>query len=122
MPWRVVSGIIVLSLLMVLALFTSSDAFYVNSIAVGGLRYMTSNEIFSLTNVTGLHIGNSLHVRDLDLPASVKAVTSADAIVCAVRAKAAEVEEAPAAEGEAAEPEILTRRKEEEPGEGGEKK
>lgn len=56
MPWRVVSGIIVLSLLTVLALFFTSDAFYVNSIAVGGLRYMTSNEIFSLTNVTGLHI------------------------------------------------------------------
>jgi cell division septal protein FtsQ len=55
-PWRLVSGLIVLSLLMVLALFFTSDAFYVRSIAVGGLRYMTSTEIFSLTNVTNLHV------------------------------------------------------------------
>ncbi len=56
MPWRLVSGLIVLSLLMVLALFFTSDAFYVRSIAVGGLHYMTSNEIFSLTNITNLHV------------------------------------------------------------------
>lgn len=55
-PWRLVSGLLVASLLMVLALFFTSDAFYVHSIAVGGLRYMTSNEIFALTNVTGLHV------------------------------------------------------------------
>lgn len=55
-PWRLLSGLIVLSLLMVLALFFTSDAFYVRSIAVGGLRYMTSNEIFSLTNVTNMHV------------------------------------------------------------------
>lgn len=55
-PWRLVSGLIVLSLLMVLALFFTSDAFYVHSIAVGGLRYMTSTEIFSLTNVTNMHV------------------------------------------------------------------
>ncbi|MFN8448602.1 MAG: FtsQ-type POTRA domain-containing protein [Anaerolineae bacterium] len=55
-PWRVVSGLIVLSLLMVLALFFTSDAFYVRSIAVGGLHYMSSSEIFSLTNVTNMHV------------------------------------------------------------------
>ena len=54
--WRIVSGLIVLSLLVVLGLFFTSDAFYVHSIAVGGLRYMTSNEIFTLTNITSLHI------------------------------------------------------------------
>lgn len=56
MHWRVVSGMIVVTLLAVLALFFTSDAFYVRSVAVGGLRYMTSNEIFTLTNVTGMHI------------------------------------------------------------------
>jgi cell division septal protein FtsQ len=56
MPWRILSGLIVVSLLAVLALFFTSDAFYVRSIAVGGLHYMTSNEIFTLTNVTGIHI------------------------------------------------------------------
>jgi hypothetical protein len=55
-PWRVVSGLLVLTLLMVLALFFASDAFYVRSIAVGGLNYMSSNEIFGLTNVTGMHV------------------------------------------------------------------
>lgn len=55
-PWRLVSGLIVLSLMMVLALFFTSDAFYVRSIAVGGLRYMSSSEIFSLTSVTNMHI------------------------------------------------------------------
>ncbi len=55
-PWRLVSGLLALTLLMVLALFFASDAFYVHSIAVGGLNYMSSNEIFSLTNVTGMHV------------------------------------------------------------------
>lgn len=55
-PWRAVSGLMVLSLLVVTALFFISDAFYINSIAVGGLRYMTSSEIFSLTNVTSMHV------------------------------------------------------------------
>lgn len=73
-------------------------------------------------NVGALLIGSSLHVRDLELPANVVAVSSPDALVCSVRAKEAEVEVAPVAEGEAAaEPEILTRRKEDDAGEGGEK-
>ncbi|MBI1258859.1 MAG: FtsQ-type POTRA domain-containing protein [Chloroflexi bacterium] len=55
-PWRLVSGLLVATLLMVLALLFSSDAFYVHSIAVGGLKYMSSNEIFTLTNVTNMHI------------------------------------------------------------------
>ncbi len=55
-PWRLVSGLLVLMLLGVLALFFSSDAFYVHSIAVGGLHYMSSDEIFSLTNITNEHI------------------------------------------------------------------
>ncbi|MBI4581286.1 MAG: 50S ribosomal protein L25 [Planctomycetes bacterium] len=66
-------------------------------------------------NVAELHVGRSLHVRDLELPPSVKAVTLPDALVCSVRVKKAEVEVAPVAvEGEAAaEPEIITRKKEE---------
>ena len=56
MPWRLVSGLLVLTLGGVLALFFTSDAFYVHSIAVGGLHYMSSNEIFSLTDITNEHI------------------------------------------------------------------
>ncbi len=55
-PWRLVSGRLVMPLLRVLALLFSSDAFYVHSIAVGGLKYMSSNEIFTLTNVTNMQI------------------------------------------------------------------
>jgi large subunit ribosomal protein L25 len=74
-------------------------------------------------NVADLLIGKSLHVRDLELPADVKAVTAPEAIVCTVRAKVEEVEVASVAEGAAAaEPEILTRRKEDEEAEAGEKK
>ncbi len=55
-PWRLISGLMVLSLLALLALFFTSDAFYVHSIAVGGLRTMSSDEIFTLTNITGMQI------------------------------------------------------------------
>lgn len=66
--------------------------------------------------IADLHLGQSLHVRDIQLPEGVTAVTSPDAIVCSVRAKKAEAEVAPVAEGEAAaEPEIITRKKEGEP-------
>lgn len=71
-------------------------------------------------NIGDLRLGQALHVKDLVLPTNVTAATSPEAIVCTVRAKKAEVEAAPAGEGEAAEPEILTRRKEEE-SQGGEK-
>ena len=53
---RVFSGLIILSLIAVLALFFTADAFYISSFAVGGLRYMTTNEIFALTDVTNMHV------------------------------------------------------------------
>ncbi len=66
--------------------------------------------------IADLHLGQSLHVKDLQLPAGVTAAASPEAIVCSVRAKKAEVEAAPVVEGEAtAEPEIITRKKEEAP-------
>lgn len=68
--------------------------------------------------LTDLHVGQALHVKELELPANVKAISPPEAIVCSVRAKKAEVEAVPAAEGEAAaEPEIITRKKEEAEGE-----
>jgi large subunit ribosomal protein L25 len=69
--------------------------------------------------IADLRLGQSLHVRDLQLPENVTAVTSSEALVCSVRAKKAEVEAPVAAEGEAAaEPEIITRKKEEAESEG----
>jgi len=74
----------------------------------------TVTEIPSSIRVTTteLKIGDAIHVRDLQLPPNVAAKASPEAIVCAVRAKAAEeVVAAPVAEGaEPAEPEIITRR------------
>lgn len=54
--WRLLSALIVVSLVIVLLVFFSSDAFYVHSIAIGGLRYMTSEEVFALSNIANLHI------------------------------------------------------------------
>jgi large subunit ribosomal protein L25 len=66
-------------------------------------------------SIADLRLGQSLHVKDLELPANVTAKTSPDAIVCSVRAKKEEAEVAAPAEGEAAaQPEIITRKREEE--------
>jgi cell division septal protein FtsQ len=54
--WRIFSGLIVASLLLVLALFFSSDAFFIRSIAVGGLRYLTESEIFALSGIANTHV------------------------------------------------------------------
>lgn len=54
--WRVFSGLIVVSLVMVLILFFSLDIFYVHSIAVGGLKYTTKEEVFALSNIANLHV------------------------------------------------------------------
>jgi large subunit ribosomal protein L25 len=69
-------------------------------------------------NVADLRLGQSIHVRDLVLPEGVTPAGAVEALVCSVRAKKAEVEAAPTAEGEAAaQPEIITRKKEEAEGE-----
>jgi cell division septal protein FtsQ len=54
--WRVFSGLIVLALLGVLALFFATPFLYIHSIAVGGLRYVTKEEVFALTGVANMHI------------------------------------------------------------------
>lgn len=54
--WRAFSGLIILVLVIVLLLFFSSDAFYVHTISVGGLRYLTKEEIFTFANIANMHI------------------------------------------------------------------
>jgi hypothetical protein len=54
--WRIFSGLIVASLVLVLALFFSSDAFFIRSIAVGGLHYLTDSEIFALSGIANTHV------------------------------------------------------------------
>lgn len=69
-------------------------------------------------NIDNIAIGGSLHVRELDLPAGVTAITPADATVVAVRHKKTDAPVA-AVEGEAAvEPEVIGRVAKEVPGEG----
>ena len=54
--WRMFSGFIVISLSILLFLFFTTDFFYVHSIAIGGLKYMTKEEVFALTNIANMHI------------------------------------------------------------------
>lgn len=54
--WRLISGLIVLSLLLVLVILFSSDAFYIHSISVSGLQTMTKEEVFALANIADLHV------------------------------------------------------------------
>lgn len=70
--------------------------------------------------VVALGVGDSIHVRDISLPAGVEVITDVDATVCVVTAPKTH-EETPAAEASAAEPEVLKKGKKEE-AEGGEEK
>lgn len=54
--WRWVSLMIVLSLSGLLALFFTSDAFYIHSVAVGGVRYLTREEVFAFADIANQHI------------------------------------------------------------------
>jgi hypothetical protein len=54
--WRIFSALIVASLLTVLSLFFNADAFYVHSIAVGGLQHLTKEEVFALTEIANMHV------------------------------------------------------------------
>jgi hypothetical protein len=54
--WRIFSALIVLTLMAVLALFFATPFFYIHSIQVGGLHYVSKEEVFALTNVANMHI------------------------------------------------------------------
>jgi hypothetical protein len=54
--WRIFSGLITLALLAMLFIFFTFDIFYVHSIAVGGLKYLTKEEIFALTDIANMHL------------------------------------------------------------------
>ena len=77
-------------------------------------------------DVSGVLIGHSIHVSELQLPEGVEVLNDPEAPVCVVAAPRAVVEETAAAaepvEGEAAEPEVIGRGKEAEEGEGEEEK
>jgi large subunit ribosomal protein L25 len=68
-------------------------------------------------NVSTLQLGAAIHIRDLVLPAEVKAMADPDAVVIQVIAKQEEAEPTAAPTGDQAEPEIIGRQKAEEEGE-----
>lgn len=54
--WRIVSGLIIIGLGAVLFLFFSANVFYIHSISVGGLKYLTKEEVFALADIADTHI------------------------------------------------------------------
>ena len=56
LSWRLVSGMIVVGLAVVLYLFLTANAFFVNSVAIGGEKYLSREEIFRYSNVARRHI------------------------------------------------------------------
>jgi hypothetical protein len=56
LSWRAVSLVIVIGLSIVLYLFLTSDAFFVQSVAIGGEKYLSREEIFRFSNVAQRHI------------------------------------------------------------------
>jgi cell division septal protein FtsQ len=54
--WRIVSFAIVVVMSAVLSFFYASDAFYIRSISVGGLRYLTKEEVFAFADIANMHI------------------------------------------------------------------
>jgi hypothetical protein len=56
MSWRWVSGTLSISLLVLLIGLLSSSAFYVSSVSVGGVNYLTREEVFQFSDVSQKHI------------------------------------------------------------------
>lgn len=69
-------------------------------------------------DVSGLAAGQSLHVRDLNLPEGVKVLTPLEEVVATVTAPAAEEAAAAATAAETTEPEVIKKGKEKEEAEG----
>ncbi|GAB1421045.1 hypothetical protein MASR2M15_11770 [Anaerolineales bacterium] len=54
--WRMVSGAIAVVMIVLLLMFFSADAFYVRNISVGGLQYLTKEEVFAFSDIANTHI------------------------------------------------------------------
>lgn len=54
--WRAFSGLIVISLTFVLSLFFATDFFYVRSVDVAGVRYVSRAEVFRYADIAEMHI------------------------------------------------------------------
>lgn len=54
--WRWVSGLLSGVLLVMIIGFLTADVFYINSVAVGGVNYLTREEVFRFAGVSQKHI------------------------------------------------------------------
>lgn len=54
--WRLASATIVIGMLGLLGVFFASNAFYVHTVAVGGMETLTKEEVFALTDVANFHL------------------------------------------------------------------
>lgn len=54
--WRAASLVIVIAMLGLLGLFFGSGAFYVHTVAVGGMETLTKEEVFALTDSANFHL------------------------------------------------------------------
>jgi large subunit ribosomal protein L25 len=70
-----------------------------------------------VVNVLDLKLGHPIHVRDLQLPSGVKALTDGDETVVAIVVHTEQAEATPLEGSSAVEPEVLTARKPTEEGE-----
>jgi hypothetical protein len=70
--WRIFSGLIAACLMIVVVLFFATDAFYVHTISVAGLRYLKEGEIFRLADIADTHI---FWVNEDDVRARLTALT-----------------------------------------------
>ncbi len=55
-PWRVFSGLLVVSLIALLLMFFNVDVFYVRGISVSGISYLNDREVFALAGISGQHV------------------------------------------------------------------
>jgi hypothetical protein len=54
--WRAVSGLLVIGLTGILYLFLTTDAFFVSSVAIGGEKYVSREEIFRDSSIAQQHV------------------------------------------------------------------
>ena len=56
LSWRAVSAMLVIGLAVLLYLFLTMEAFFVNSVAIGGEKYLSREEIFRFSDIARRHI------------------------------------------------------------------
>jgi len=78
---RMLSAVILFSLLVVLFLFFQADTFYVSHVEVGGLRHLTAEEVFALSGIANMHL---FWVDPADVEAAIRRSSSVGAVEVSV--------------------------------------